>query len=245
MYNKKRKIMCNVTCNLQTISIALIDKLLKTKKEEEFTSIREIINLDSDIIIPEEFNLGVISSKSLKGFLKVKSVLYQSQKEIPIRELEALRDGWFLEDHWIKDESTSYLLLDNPGIRIDYKEEQKIRDIFSYLHKLKEKAKEKNIDSRIDEAIKEFRQLEVIFFSCPNLKLFPDNFKPDLSKKFSCVLSFQLDVEKLSPKIDVTDSYINGKETSKKKKRLLFISDYLFLKTMMTKVMDLADFIDG
>jgi len=236
--------MCNVSCKIQAISISLIEELVQTESENEVISIREIVNLDPDIIIPEEFILGKIPMEALKRFLKVKKVLFSSQKETPIRELEALRDGWFLEDYWFKGEVSTYLFLNYPGIRIDYKLEEKIRNIFFYAHKLKAKAEAKNIDSRAPEIIEELKQLEQIFYSYPNIKLFPDDLKIDFSVKFSCLRYLQLEIEKLAPAvIDIEGSYVAGKKVVKTKEITLPISDYLFIKGLLAKIMDLADYI--
>lgn len=238
--------MCNVSVKIKTISIGKIEKLLKSFKAETI-SINKLIALEKDLLFPSNVDFGEITVEDLKRLLKIKKVLFSTQREIPVRELEAIRDGWSLQDCWTREEATSYMFLENPVIIIGKRLVSLLREGYYFVNQLEGVAKKYDIDCSIGELVREFKQLECVFCPVSNEKLFLKDFQPkDERKIFSSLRLLQLEIEKLAPTVlDITSSYLAGEKIFEKKEKKLFISDYFLAKGVLAKSVDLAEYIKG
>lgn len=240
--------MCNVNVKIPTLSIKKIERLLNRKSFKAKTvSINKLVELEKELVFPDDLDFGRISVEKLKNFLKVKKVLFSTQQKIPIRELEAIRDGWSLQDCWTREEATSYMFLENPVTIIGKKLISLLRDGYYFVNQLQVLAKKYDIHCSIDELVEEFWKLDNMFCPYSNEKLFLKDFQPkDEKKLFLSLRSLQLEIEKLAPSVlDITGTYLAGKKIFQKKEQKLPISDYFYIKGVLAKFVFLAEYIKG
>lgn len=236
---------CNVECKIRKVSIEKIEELLKTKKNNprKCISIQEIVDLEHDLTIPEEFNFrdSKILISSLKRLISIKK--RYNVKTILIRELEATEKKWIfsIRRHWTKKGNRFH---DYPRIKICPKEEKRVKDLVFLLLYYKKMGVDKKIDSRIDDIIEEFCQIEYIFeFSEAHFfsKIFDEAKNETKKVSISCLRLFQLYIEKLIPAVNIAETYIRGETVFEEKETTLFKSDYLFIKAITARIMEVID----
>lgn len=216
--------MCNVKVPILAVSIEEIEKMLKTKENEnpQTISINKITKLSEDLIIFDDIKLGDVSIEALKNLIAIKK--FYKNSLVPIREIEALRDGWKFDDHWTNKEADFYLFLNYPGVQINLQKTINLRNVLFYLKKLQKEAEIKKVDSIIDELIQEFLQVEQIFYCCPNTKIFSSSHN-NLTDDFDGLEIFLREILR--------------------NKKLFFESDFLFIQQLMFKALNVEDQIRG